>query len=335
MAAATVSLNDGGDALTTEVEFRGARFVMQQRPSSSNHGLIVWDASHALLDYFAHKSVVLDGFKGQRVLELGAGCGLVGLALAAVAGASVTLTDLPSVIPNLRANVTSNLGSVSEGQGSWERGTGTGGGRVKILPYAWGEDIAHLLADGPFDAIVATDVAYDAGLNPLLVATAARIAVTSEALAKGGGGSGGAGRSGSSSSGTASGGATSATSAAEAGAGAGCSSSSILSASSSSSTSSAPARRSRPCVVYFANEVRCQLAQEAFDEAAKAHFGTVTRIPTKQMPAEWRGSNMLIFRLKTRKGGASGGGGGSGGAGREDDGDLVVEAAGGEENGEG
>jgi predicted nicotinamide N-methyase len=50
--------------------------------------------------------VSLDPYElqGKRVLELGAGIGLVGLALAH-AGASVICTDLPQVIPVLQHNI--------------------------------------------------------------------------------------------------------------------------------------------------------------------------------------------------------------------------------------
>ena len=43
-----------------------------------------------------------------RVLELGAGTGLVGIAAACVWEADVTLTDLPEIVPNLKRNVEMN-----------------------------------------------------------------------------------------------------------------------------------------------------------------------------------------------------------------------------------
>lgn len=61
-----------------------------------------------------------------RILELGAGTGLVGIAAAALFHAHVHLTDLPDILPNLLANVCSNEtlfehsgGSASAGVLDW------------------------------------------------------------------------------------------------------------------------------------------------------------------------------------------------------------------------
>ncbi|KAL8934926.1 MAG: hypothetical protein Q9211_004975 [Gyalolechia sp. 1 TL-2023] len=55
-----------------------------------------------------------------HAIELGAGTGLVGLALAALVDIDVHLTDLPAIVPNLRANVESNArGNTSVGELDW------------------------------------------------------------------------------------------------------------------------------------------------------------------------------------------------------------------------
>ena len=53
---------------------------------------------------------------GRRVLELGAGTGALGIAVAALGG-DVVITDLPDVVPLTRKNVEANAASFS-GRGS-------------------------------------------------------------------------------------------------------------------------------------------------------------------------------------------------------------------------
>jgi hypothetical protein len=67
----------------------------------------LWPAAEALCHYLEATYGASDGLQGLRVLELGAGTGLVGI-FAARLGADVTLTDLPTVVENLEANVALN-----------------------------------------------------------------------------------------------------------------------------------------------------------------------------------------------------------------------------------
>ncbi|KAL8936706.1 MAG: hypothetical protein Q9216_004793 [Gyalolechia sp. 2 TL-2023] len=61
-----------------------------------------------------------DGGSSMRAIELGAGTGLVGLAVAAISNIHVHLTDLPAIVPNLRANVESNaMENTSVGELDW------------------------------------------------------------------------------------------------------------------------------------------------------------------------------------------------------------------------
>jgi len=71
-------------------------------------GLKTWAASYLLAKRLVTFDLVpADNQKRLRVLELGSGTGLVGLAMAGL-GADVVLTDLPSICPNLAHNAKQN-----------------------------------------------------------------------------------------------------------------------------------------------------------------------------------------------------------------------------------
>ena len=69
-------------------------------------GAVVWEAAEATLAYL-ESAFAPTGLQGKAVVELGAGTGVVGLACAAK-GARVTLTDLETALPLLRANAEQN-----------------------------------------------------------------------------------------------------------------------------------------------------------------------------------------------------------------------------------
>lgn len=97
------------------------------------------------------------GLRNLRVLELGAGTGMVGV-LAARLGGNVTLSDLLHVLPNLRINVELNQKEVEAAGGSLD---------VQMLRWGFEEDIAPLGA--PFDLILASDCVYhDTLFEPLM-----------------------------------------------------------------------------------------------------------------------------------------------------------------------
>ncbi|RVE72724.1 hypothetical protein OJAV_G00041000 [Oryzias javanicus] len=118
----------------------------------------VWEAALHLCRYWEDQSVNL---KGKRIIELGAGTGLVGI-LAARLGAEVTLTDLPLALPQLQANVSAN--TLSSGWPSAE---------PAVLPLSWGED--HLDFPSNWDLVVGADIIYLPETYPLLVKTLAHL----------------------------------------------------------------------------------------------------------------------------------------------------------------
>ncbi|EGZ28745.1 hypothetical protein PHYSODRAFT_309503 [Phytophthora sojae] len=86
------------------------REICAGTPAFPSHGHCVWDAALLLADYLQTEAGE-DGqatckfqFKGKKVVELGAGVGLVGMALA-VLGAEVVVTDQEYALPLLAKNV--------------------------------------------------------------------------------------------------------------------------------------------------------------------------------------------------------------------------------------
>lgn len=81
-------------------------------------GLKTWAASYLLAKRLhTLQPMRSDDIPKLRVLELGSGTGLVGLAMAGL-GADVHLTDLSSICPNLARNVQANSRTISQNSGS-------------------------------------------------------------------------------------------------------------------------------------------------------------------------------------------------------------------------
>ncbi|GMF19553.1 unnamed protein product [Phytophthora lilii] len=104
-----VAVSGGGEMVTlTAVQDRE---ICAGTPAFPSHGHCVWDAALLLADYLQTKALEGDErfkFQGKKVVELGAGVGLVGMTLA-VLGARVALTDQEYALPLLAKNVAVNF----------------------------------------------------------------------------------------------------------------------------------------------------------------------------------------------------------------------------------
>ena len=146
--------------------------VEQDQSLHDSCGGIVWESAFCLAQLLQR-----DGGKrvrGKRVVELGAGAGLLGMSAAKLGAENVLLTDHPSAMPLLRRNVARNFPNPDD--------TDTDTARVSCLPLDW-LDANHLSAvlgtfpkqEGRgFDVALAADVVFAKHLvSPMLACVAA------------------------------------------------------------------------------------------------------------------------------------------------------------------
>ncbi|KAK1828516.1 putative methyltransferase-domain-containing protein [Podospora conica] len=120
-------------------------------------GLKTWTSSYILAQLLP--SLALHLFPAShplpppKILELGAGTGLLGLAAACLwRGADVVLTDLPLIVPNLAHNVALNRAAVEA----------CGGGAVEAAALTWGGEVDARFARGErYQLIIVADPLYD------------------------------------------------------------------------------------------------------------------------------------------------------------------------------
>lgn len=145
--AARVIFANGSIRISVEEEL-GSQQIIGQDEDVTGHR--VWPTATIFCKYLCDHKALLEN---KRVLDLGAGTGLVGL-VAARLGAQATLVDVPHVVPLLARNAAADAAD--------NRG---GGLEVDLCVRElwWGdeEQCAALVADrGPFDVVLCCELVY-------------------------------------------------------------------------------------------------------------------------------------------------------------------------------
>ncbi|KAM7405985.1 hypothetical protein PAMP_000392 [Pampus punctatissimus] len=126
--------------------------------SIDSYGAVMWPAALALCSFLDNNRQRVK-LQGKEVLELGAGTGLVTI-VASLLGASVTATDLPDVLSNLRSNVMRNT-----------RGWCRHMPKVEVLSWGYNLERSHPTSVYRYDYILAADVVYHHDFLDELLAT--------------------------------------------------------------------------------------------------------------------------------------------------------------------
>ena len=139
-------------------------FNIREPPlTGDNLGLKTWGTAFAIVqkleilgkEYFSHllhprNNTAAPSLATERssakVLELGSGTGLVGIAAGAIWGAEIILTDLPEIKENLLVNIDRNRALVEAMGGSvvgevldWNDGNGLDGHASTQFEVSWGD----------------------------------------------------------------------------------------------------------------------------------------------------------------------------------------------------
>jgi predicted nicotinamide N-methyase len=149
-------------------------------------GAAVWDGAYVLASYLDAQPP--GTFTGLRCVELGCGCGLLGLVLARLGGAAVYLTDKPQLLTGPRVNAAKNkllaaqpppaAGAQQQQQQQQQQPSAA---VVQVCALDWedqqtmAQSVAAIRAQGRVDVIVASDCIYPGALYGAAAAAARKL----------------------------------------------------------------------------------------------------------------------------------------------------------------
>ena len=128
-----------------------------EKQADGDTGRTVWDAAVVLAKYMEINGAMM---RGKRVLELGAGTGLAGLAAAAL-GAHVDISDLSYCLPNIIQNIqkTNLTGGGGEGEGEGGKKVNKAGGHASARELDWTQPNFEPNRD-VYDYILGADIVW-------------------------------------------------------------------------------------------------------------------------------------------------------------------------------
>ncbi|CAH1782772.1 unnamed protein product [Owenia fusiformis] len=134
----------------------------------NNTAFKMWDGSFLLAKYLENKCLgdrTNSFLKKKNCIELGAGCGLVGI-VTWLLGANVTLTDMDTVVSFTENCVAKNIGHLTEEHAELNA-------NINVMELTWGKKDLDDSRFCAYDIILGSDIVYspDIKLNEMLIST--------------------------------------------------------------------------------------------------------------------------------------------------------------------
>ena len=139
--------------------------LKQGELSGLGTGATVWPAAHVLSKYLERRYPLhAGGMKGLKVMDLGSGTGVAGLAAALLGADSVVVTDQAQLhflmdenVARADAAATATATTASTSVSGLPREQKTLRERVTVCTYDWGGEVEHFKDNLPFDVVLVSD----------------------------------------------------------------------------------------------------------------------------------------------------------------------------------
>ncbi|KAI8319914.1 hypothetical protein GQ54DRAFT_313121 [Martensiomyces pterosporus] len=169
------------DATATELEIdiqsgkRSLTLNIAQNPNINGElgqtGAVLWNSSVVMSRFLAERSATSWDVANLSAIELGSGCGLVGLVLHRLGAKRVVLTDQARMLKLLAKNVDSNMLNSASNKQKRKTG-GVHASELVVAEYEWGYPPRDpRVLEKSADVVVVSDCVYHESVAPLLAKT--------------------------------------------------------------------------------------------------------------------------------------------------------------------